>query len=55
MTGDMDYMLKIRVKDLKALGEVINNELLPHEAVQNVRSSISMETLRDDNHLPLGG
>ncbi len=53
MTGDMDYMLKIRVKDLKALSVVINNDLLPHEAVQNVRSSIAMDTLRDDNHLPL--
>lgn len=53
LTGDVDYMLKIVVSDLKALSRVINDELLPHEAVQNVRSSIAMETLRDDNLLPL--
>ncbi|MBS8261629.1 Lrp/AsnC family transcriptional regulator [Roseibium polysiphoniae] len=53
LTGDVDYMLKVVVKDLKALSRVINDELLPHEAVQNVRSSIAMETLKDDNSLPL--
>ncbi|KND19632.1 AsnC family transcriptional regulator [Pannonibacter phragmitetus] len=53
LTGDVDYMLKIVVPDLKALSRVINDDLLPHEAVQNVRSSIAMETLKDDNLLPL--
>ncbi|SHM87960.1 Lrp/AsnC family transcriptional regulator [Roseibium suaedae] len=54
LTGDVDYMLKVVVTDLKALSRFINDELLPHEAVQNVRSSIAMETLKDDNLLPLG-
>ncbi|WP_417667905.1 Lrp/AsnC family transcriptional regulator [Roseibium sp.] len=53
LTGDVDYMLKVVVKDLKALSRIINDELLPHEAVQHVRSSIAMETLKDDNLLPL--
>ncbi len=53
LTGDVDYMLKVVVRDLKALSRFINDELLPHEAVQNVRSSIAMETLKDDNLLPL--
>lgn len=53
MTGDMDYMLKVRVRDLRALNRVINDDLLPHEAVQNVRSSIALEILKSDNHLPL--
>ncbi|WP_417678123.1 Lrp/AsnC family transcriptional regulator [Roseibium sp.] len=53
LTGDVDYMLKVVVRDLKALSRIINDELLPHEAVQNVRSSIAMETLKDDNLLPL--
>jgi len=53
LTGDLDYMLKIVVADLKALSRVINDELLPQEAVNNVRSSIAMETLKDDNLLPL--
>lgn len=54
LTGDVDYMLKIVVPDLKALSRIINDQLLPQEAVQNVRSSIAMETLKDDNLLPLG-
>ncbi len=53
LTGDVDYMLKVVVKDLKALSRIINDELLPHDVVQNVRSSIAMETLKDDNLLPL--
>lgn len=53
LTGDMDYMLKIVVPDLKALSRVVNDDLLPHEAVQNVRSSIAMDTLKDTNILPL--
>ncbi|ASP35262.1 Lrp/AsnC family transcriptional regulator [Labrenzia sp. VG12] len=53
LTGDLDYMLKIVVADLKALSRIINDELLPQEAVNNVRSSIAMETLKDDNLLPL--
>ncbi|WP_417687262.1 Lrp/AsnC family transcriptional regulator [Roseibium sp.] len=53
LTGDVDYMLKVVVKDLKALSRIINDQLLPHEAVQHVRSSIAMETLKDDNLLPV--
>ncbi|MEM5583212.1 Lrp/AsnC family transcriptional regulator [Roseibium sp. AS2] len=54
LTGDLDYMLKIVVPDLKALSRIVNDELLPQEAVQHVRSSIAMDTLKDDNLLPLG-
>jgi len=54
LTGDVDYMLKIVVPDLKKLSRIINDDLLPQEAVQHVRSSIAMETLKDDNFLPLG-
>ncbi|WP_420334867.1 Lrp/AsnC family transcriptional regulator [Roseibium sp.] len=54
LTGDVDYMLKIVVPDLKQLSRIINDDLLPQEAVQHVRSSIAMETLKDDNLLPLG-
>ncbi|MBA5777412.1 Lrp/AsnC family transcriptional regulator [Stappia sp. F7233] len=53
MTGDMDYLLKVVVKDLKALGALINDDLLPHDSVRNVRSFIAMETLKDDCLLPL--
>jgi DNA-binding Lrp family transcriptional regulator len=53
LTGDVDYMLKVVVRDLKALSRIVNDELLPQEAVQHVKSSIAMDTLKDDNLLPL--
>ncbi|MTI16786.1 Lrp/AsnC family transcriptional regulator [Rhodobacteraceae bacterium RKSG542] len=53
MTGDIDYMLKVCVPDLKTLSKVISDDFLSNEAVQNVRSSIAMETLKSSNHLPL--
>ncbi len=53
MTGDMDYLLKVTVRDLKHLNRLINEGLLVHEAVDNVRSSIILETLADSNNLPI--
>ncbi|MEI2384887.1 Lrp/AsnC family transcriptional regulator [Breoghania sp. JC706] len=55
LTGEMDYLIKITVADLRTLARVINDDLLAHDAVQNVHSSVVLETLRDDNQLPIGG
>jgi DNA-binding Lrp family transcriptional regulator len=54
MTGDSDYLLKIIVPDLKALSDVVNGSLLPHESVASVRSSVVLDTLKDAAPLPLG-
>jgi hypothetical protein len=32
----------------------VNDVLLPHEAVERVKSSIVLETLKDDARLPIG-
>jgi DNA-binding Lrp family transcriptional regulator len=53
MTGDADYLLKLIVRDLKGLSTLVNEVLLPHESVARVRSSIVLETLKDDPRLPL--
>lgn len=53
MTGDMDYLLKVTVRDLKDLSRLINDELLVHQSVDNVRSSVILETLADSNCLPI--
>ena len=55
LTGDIDYQLKLAVPSLKALSGIINDVLLAHEAVQTVQSSIVLDTLKDDNLLPLPG
>ncbi|HWV44345.1 Lrp/AsnC family transcriptional regulator [Pseudorhodoplanes sp.] len=54
LTGDSDYLLKVIVTDLRALSALVNDVLLPHETVERVKSSIVLETLKDDARLPLG-
>lgn len=53
LTGDSDYLLKLVVPDLKALSAVVNDELLPHESVAHVRSSVVLETLKENAPMPL--
>ncbi len=53
MTGDMDYYVKIVTKDLKSLSEFINDKLLAHPAVQQVRTAVSLQTLKETNSLPV--
>ena len=53
LTGEMDYQLKLCVRDLKELTHVINENLLPDESVQTVKSSIVLQTLKASKGLPI--
>lgn len=53
VTGDMDYYVKVVTPDLNALTEFINSELMPHEAVQNVRTAIVLKSLKESSVLPI--
>lgn len=53
LTGEMDYILKVVTPDLKSLSRFVNDVLLPHEAVQHVKTAIVLETLKDTTALPL--
>jgi len=53
LTGEMDYSIKVVCADLEALSTFINKTLLPHEAVQNVRTAIVLDTLKSSSSLPL--
>lgn len=53
LTGEMDYMLKVVTKDLKSLSAFVNDYLLPHEAVQNVKTSIVLDVVKEGGGLPL--
>ncbi|MEM7214406.1 MAG: Lrp/AsnC family transcriptional regulator [Pseudomonadota bacterium] len=53
MTGDMDYYVKVVTPDLKALTKLITEDLLSHEAVQNVKTAIVLDSLKDTAVLPL--
>jgi DNA-binding Lrp family transcriptional regulator len=53
LTGEADYLLKVMLRDLRGLSALINEVLLPHDAVARVRSEIVLETLKSDAPLPL--
>jgi len=53
LTGEMDYFIKVVAPDLNGLREFVNDVLLPHESVQNVKTSIVLETLKDTSSLPI--
>lgn len=53
LTGDSDYLIKMIVPDLKALASVVNESLLPHPSVAQVKTSVVLQTLKDSASLPL--
>jgi DNA-binding Lrp family transcriptional regulator len=52
LTGEMDYHIKVVTPDLKALSDFVNESLLPHDAVQNVKTAIVLDVLKDTSQLP---
>ena len=53
MTGDMDYFVKVVTPDLNALTKLITEDLLAHDAVQNVKTAIVLDSLKETTVLPL--
>ena len=53
LTGDADYLLKVVLRDLKSLSDIVNNVLMPHQSVAHVRSSIVLDRLKESSRLPL--
>lgn len=53
LTGEMDYFIKVVTPDLRTLSAFVNEVLLPHESVQNVKTAIVLDTLKEDGRLPL--
>ena len=53
LTGEMDYFIKVVTPDLRALSSFVNDVLLPHESVQNVKTAIVLDTLKEDGRLPI--
>jgi Lrp/AsnC family leucine-responsive transcriptional regulator len=53
MTGDMDFLLRVLVPDLDALGRLTLHQLLKFPGVRDVRSSLVLETLKADSAVPL--
>lgn len=52
-TGGEDYFLRVVSRDLRALARLINEDLLGHGDVTNVRSSVVLERIKRTTALPL--
>lgn len=55
VSGDADYVLDVRCRDLGAFATFIHERLLPHPRVGQVRSDIVLRTVKDRAVLDLRG
>ena len=53
VSGDADYMLDIRVRDLESYADFIHERLMIQPQVAHVRSDFVLRTLKDSNILDL--
>jgi Lrp/AsnC family transcriptional regulator len=52
MSGDLDYILRVRVRDVRAYDKFYQR-LISKVPISNVSSSFVMEDLKDSTELPL--
>lgn len=53
VSGDADYVLDVRGRDLEAFADFVHRHLLPHPQVAQVRSEIVLKTLKDEGGVAL--
>ncbi len=53
LTGDVDFMLKVAVKDMATYTSFVNEQLSNIPGIQNLKTSFVLETLKASNYLEL--
>lgn len=53
VAGEDCYLLKVRVKDAKALGRLLQDQIKGVEPVRSTRTTVVLDTLRETSLLPL--
>ena len=53
MTGEVDFLLKVVVKDMNSYTDFVNNKLSGIPGIQNVKTSFILATLKNETALPL--
>jgi Lrp/AsnC family leucine-responsive transcriptional regulator len=53
MSGDMDYLLRIQVKDLAEYSRFAMDKLMQHPAVVDMRSSFTMQRIKETTQLSI--
>jgi len=53
MTGEMDYLLRVHVADLKHFSRFVMDQLLRQPGVVDVKSSFALARIKETTALPL--
>ena len=51
MTGEMDYLLRVQVEDMAHFSRFVQDQLLHHQSVIDVRTSFSLDTIKETTAL----
>jgi Lrp/AsnC family leucine-responsive transcriptional regulator len=51
MTGEVDFLLKVVVKDMTSYTDFVNNKLSGIPGIQNVKTSFILETVKNTSSL----
>lgn len=51
MSGDMDYLLRVQVEDLTAFSRFAMDKLMQHPAVVDMRSSFTLQRIKETTQL----
>lgn len=53
MTGDMDYLLRVHIRDMAHFSRFVQDQLLHHPAVIDVKTSFALERIKETTALPI--
>lgn len=53
MTGEMDYLLRVQVKDMVHFSRFVQDQLLHHQSVVDVKTSFALESFKETTALPI--
>jgi Lrp/AsnC family transcriptional regulator, leucine-responsive regulatory protein len=53
LTGEMDYLLKVIVKDMAAYSRFVMDTLLKHPSVQDCKTSFMLDSVKSTTALPI--
>jgi len=53
LTGEADYLLKIRCRDMKHLSEFLNDRLMGHAEIATVKTSVVLDPLKETTEISL--
>jgi Lrp/AsnC family transcriptional regulator, leucine-responsive regulatory protein len=53
MAGEMDYLLRVQVEDMAHFSRFVQDQLLHHQSVIDVKTSFSLEKIKETTALPI--